>query len=40
MDHLIAMKRTAARPKDKIMVEEYIALAEEQRRLEGNDESS
>ncbi len=36
MDHLIAMKRNAARRKDKIMVEEYIALAEEQRRLEGN----
>ncbi len=35
MDHLIAMKRTAARPKDMIMLEEYIALADEQRRLEG-----
>ena len=35
MDHLIAMKRTAARPKDRIMLEEYIALADEQRRLEG-----
>ena len=34
IDHLIAMKRTAARPKDKIMVDEYIALADEQRRLE------
>ena len=34
IDHLIAMKRTAARPKDKIMVEEYIALADEQRRLD------
>jgi hypothetical protein len=36
IDHLIAMKRDAARGKDKIMVEEYIALAEEQRRRERN----
>jgi hypothetical protein len=34
IDHLIAMKRTAARSKDKIMVEEYVALADEQRRLD------
>lgn len=34
IDHLIAMKRTAARPKDKIMLEEYIAIADEQRGLD------
>jgi predicted nucleotidyltransferase len=33
IDHLIAMKRAAGRPKDKLMVEEYIVLADEQRRL-------
>lgn len=33
IDHLIAMKRAANRPKDKLMVEEYIVLADEQRRL-------
>lgn len=32
---LIAMKRAANRTKDKLMVEEYIAIADEQRRLEG-----
>lgn len=32
IDHLIAMKRAANRPKDKLMVEEYIVLADEQRR--------
>lgn len=31
LDHLIAMKQAAGRPKDRIMVEEYIALAEERR---------
>jgi hypothetical protein len=35
IDHLIAMKRAAARGKDKIMVEEYIAIAEEQGRASG-----
>jgi hypothetical protein len=30
IDHLIAMKRAANRPKDKLMVEEYIVLADEQ----------
>jgi hypothetical protein len=35
IDHLIAMKRAANRTKDKLMVEEYIAIADEQRRLEG-----
>jgi hypothetical protein len=33
IDHLIAMKRAANRTKDKLMVEEYIVLADEQRRL-------
>lgn len=32
LDHLIAMKRAANRPKDKLMVEEYIAIADEQGR--------
>ncbi len=32
IDHLIAMKRAAGRLKDKLMVEEYIVLADEQRR--------
>ncbi len=32
IDHLIAMKRAANRTKDKLMVEEYIAIAEEQQR--------
>lgn len=35
IDHLIAMKRAANRPKDRNMVEEYIALADEIRRREG-----
>jgi hypothetical protein len=29
LDHLIAMKRDAGRPKDRLMVEEYIVLADE-----------
>jgi hypothetical protein len=33
VDHLIAMKRAANRPKDKLMVEEYLVIADEQRRL-------
>lgn len=32
IDHLIAMKRAANRPKDRIMVEEYIVIADEQRK--------
>jgi predicted nucleotidyltransferase len=32
LDDLIAMKRAANRTKDKLMVEEYIAIADEQRR--------
>ena len=35
LDHLIAMKRAANRTKDKLMVEEYIAIADEQRRAGG-----
>jgi hypothetical protein len=31
IDHLIAMKRAANRPKDRNMVEEYIVIADEQR---------
>lgn len=38
IDHLIAMKRAANRTKDKLMVEEYIVLADEQRRLGKADE--
>ena len=34
LDHLIAMKRAANRPKDQLMVEEYIVLADEQRKAE------
>lgn len=33
LDDLIAMKRAANRTKDKLMVEEYIVLAEEQRKV-------
>jgi hypothetical protein len=29
LDHLIAMKRNAARPKDQLMLEEYLVLADE-----------
>ncbi len=32
IDHLIAMKRAANRPKDQLMVEEYIVISDEQRR--------
>jgi hypothetical protein len=38
IDHLIAMKRAAGRPKDKLMVEEYIVIADEQRRRSGGAE--
>jgi predicted nucleotidyltransferase len=34
IDHLIAMKRAANRSKDRVMLEEYIAIADEQRKLE------
>jgi predicted nucleotidyltransferase len=33
LDDLIAMKRAANRPKDRLMVEEYIVLADEQKKL-------
>jgi hypothetical protein len=32
IDHLIAMKRASNRPKDRIMLEEYLVIADEQRR--------
>jgi hypothetical protein len=32
IDHLIAMKRASNRTKDKLMVEEYIVIADEQRK--------
>ena len=38
IDHLIAMKRAAGRTKDKLMVEEYIVIAGEQKRLGKADE--
>jgi hypothetical protein len=39
IDHLIAMKRAADRTKDKLMVEEYIVIADEQRRLAEEEEA-
>jgi hypothetical protein len=38
IDHLIAMKRAAGRTKDKLMVEEYIVIADEQKRLDKADQ--
>lgn len=35
IDHLIAMKRAANRPKDQLAVEEYIVMADEQKRQPG-----
>lgn len=32
IDHLIAMKRASNRPKDRLMLEEYIVIADEQQR--------
>jgi hypothetical protein len=37
IDHLIAMKRAANRTKDKLMLEEYIVLADEQAALGGSE---
>jgi hypothetical protein len=37
LDHLISMKRAANRVKDQLMVVEYVELAEELRRREGED---
>lgn len=34
-DHLIAMKRVAGRTKDRLMLEEYIAIADEERGVGG-----
>jgi hypothetical protein len=34
IDHLIAMKRAANRPKDKLMLEEYVVIADRQQRKE------
>ena len=39
IDHLIAMKRAANRPKDQRMLEDYIVIADEQQRLEGETQS-
>lgn len=39
IDHLIAMKRAANRTKDKLMVEEYIVIADEQRKAAKAGES-
>ncbi len=38
IDHLIAMKRASNRTKDQLMVEEYIVIADEQRRAAEADE--
>ncbi|HET7119639.1 MAG TPA: hypothetical protein VFI17_00145 [Solirubrobacterales bacterium] len=37
LDHLIAMKRAANRPKDRNMLEEYIVIADEIRRREAEE---
>ena len=37
LDHLIAMKRAANRPKDRNMVEEYVVLADEIRKREAEE---
>ena len=34
IDHLISMKRAANRTKDRLMLEEYIVIADEQRKVE------
>jgi hypothetical protein len=39
LDHLIAMKKAAGRTKDKLMVEEYIVIADEQRKVAEAGES-
>ncbi|HEX5610959.1 MAG TPA: hypothetical protein VFX45_12805 [Solirubrobacterales bacterium] len=39
LDDLIAMKRAANRTKDKLMVEDYLVIADEQRRLEEGDDA-
>ena len=37
IDHLISMKRAAGRAKDKLMLEDYLAIADEQRRKQESD---
>lgn len=37
IDHLIAMKRASNRTKDRLMLEEYIAIADEQAALQSGD---
>jgi hypothetical protein len=37
LDHLIAMKKAAGRTKDKLMVEEYIVIADRQRAAERSE---
>jgi hypothetical protein len=39
IDHLIAMKRAANRPKDKLMLLEYVDIADLQKRLAQEGES-
>lgn len=39
IDHLISMKRAANRTKDKLMLEDYLVIADEQRRLDEEGES-
>lgn len=39
LDHLIAMKSAAGRDKDKLMVSEYIAIADERKRLAEEDQN-
>jgi hypothetical protein len=38
IDHLIAMKRAANRPKDRNMLEEYLVIADRRRQLDKADE--
>jgi hypothetical protein len=40
LDHLIAMKRAANRPKDQLMVLEYVELADEIRKREAEEKKS
>lgn len=38
LDHLIAMKTSANRPKDRLMAEEYVVIADERRRMEREEQ--
>ncbi len=40
IDHLISMKRAAGRTKDRLMLEEYIVIADEQQKLAGEGDAS